>query len=171
MTWLLGIRTHRIGSRRDLRANNLRGRLEAARWCTRWWRRLLGPLLEQWLQISLRSPHGFSNLDHDSLVESELVALVQLVAILIVRVAEEVAPLVVHHDAAVERVELEVAILPFLLLFADVRRVQAAELCDRRSLRGGQLRVRGAAKGSRHRACRCALRDMGDQRRSPSIWL
>jgi hypothetical protein len=174
VTWLLGICTHSIGSRRDLRAGDLRGRLEAAGW---WYtgrrRRLPGLLLEQRRQVGLRSPHGFGDLDHDALVEGELIALVQLVAILIVRVAEEVAPLVVHHDAAVEEVEFEVAILPFLLLLADVGRVQAAKLCDRRGLRGGQLRVRGAAGGSRHRACRRALlvRDMGGQRRSPSIWL
>lgn len=169
MTWLLGICAHSIGSRRGLWAGDLRGGLEAAGRCTRRGRRLLGLLLEQRRQVSLRSSHGFGDLDHDTLVEGELVALVQLVAILIVRVAEEVAPLVVHHDASVERVELEVAILPFLLLLADVGRVQAAKLCDRCSLRGGQLRVRGAAEGSRHRVCRRALRDMGGQRRSPWI--
>ena len=156
-----------------MRAGDLRGELEAAGRCTRRRRRLLGLLLEQRRQVGLGRPHGFGDLDHDALVEGELIALVQLVAILIVRVAEEVAPLVVHHDAAVEGVELEVAILPFLLLLADVGRVQATKLCDRCRLRGGQLRMRGAAEGSRHRMCRRALllRDMGGQRRSPSIWL
>ena len=174
MTWLLGVCARSIGSRRDLRAGDLRGGLEAEGWCTRRRRRqLLGLLLEQWRQVGLGSPHGFGDLDHDALVEGELIALVQLVTILIVRVAEEAAAPVVHHDAAVEGVELEVAILPFLLLLTYVGRVQAAKLCDRCRLRGGQLRVRGAAEGSRHRVCRHALllRDMGCQRRLPSIWL
>lgn len=128
------------GGGRGLRAaGDLRGRLEASWRCTRRRRRgtLPGLLLEQGLEVGLGDSYGIGDLDHDALVESQLVALVQLVAVLVVRVAEEVAGLVVDHDAVVERVELEEAILPLLLLFADVGRVEAAELGDGGCLRGG----------------------------------
>lgn len=128
----------------------MRGRLEARRGCR-------GLLLEQRRQVGLGDAYRVGDLDHDALVERQLIALVQLVAVLVVRVAEEVAGVVVDHDAVVEGVELEEAIVPLLLLLAHVGRVEAAELGDGGRLRGGQLgggqlraRVRRAAEGRRH---------------------
>lgn len=92
----------------------------------------------------------------------------QFVAVLVVGVAKEVARLVVHHDAIVEGVEVEVAILPFLLLFPYVWRVQTSKLGNGRGLRGGELGVRRSAEGCRHssglgrRHDSFALQDMGD---------
>jgi hypothetical protein len=47
-----------------------------------------------------------------------------------VHVPDEVARNVIDHDALVERVEAKEAILPALLLAADVMRVEAVELED-----------------------------------------
>ena len=170
MAELLGVRARSVGRSCSLRAGDLRGRLEASWWCTRRRWCLLGLLLKQWCQVGPRGPHGLGDLDHDALVERELIAFVQLIAVFVVRVAEEVAGLVVHHDPAVEGVELEVAIVPFLLLLANVGCVEAAELCDGRRLRRGDLRMRRATEGCRHRLGGCvrcaqgALQDMGGDR-------
>ena len=168
---LLGVCACSVRGRRHLRTGDLRGRLEASRWGTRRWWCFFGLLLEQRRQVGLGGAHGLSDLDHDALVESQLIALVQLVAVLVVGVAEEVAGLVVHHDPVVEGVELEVAILPLLLLLADVWRVETAELGDWCRLRCGELRVLRVAEGCRHRLCvrmrraRRLLQDMGGGRR------
>jgi hypothetical protein len=114
-------------------------------------RALLRLLFEQRRQVGLGDAHRVGHLDHDALVQRQLIALVQLVAVLVVRVAEEVAGLIIDHDPVVEGVELEKAILPLLLLLADVGRVEAAELGDGCGLRGRELRVRCAAEGRRHR--------------------
>jgi hypothetical protein len=47
-----------------------------------------------------------------------------------VHISDEVARDVIHHDALVERVEAKEAILPALLLAANVMRVEAVELED-----------------------------------------
>jgi hypothetical protein len=47
-----------------------------------------------------------------------------------VHIPDEVARDIIHHDALVERVESEEAILPALLLAANVMRVEAVELED-----------------------------------------
>lgn len=108
--------------------------------------------IEQRRQICLRYAHCLSDLDQDALVQRQLIAFVQLVAVLPVRVADVVACLVGDHDAIVEGVELEVAILPPLLLASDVLREEAAEFCHGRGLGGGESRgVRRAAYGGRHR--------------------
>lgn len=151
MAQLLGVLACGVRRGRYVRAGDLRGRLEASRGCTGRRRALLWLLLEQRRQIGLGDSYGIGDLDHDTFVERELIALVQLVAVLVVGVAQEVAGLVVDHDAVVEGVELEVAILPLLLLLAEVGRVEAAELGDGGRLRGGELRVRRAAEGRRHR--------------------
>jgi len=104
-------------------------------------------------------PDGVGDLDHDALVQRELVALVQRVAVLPVHVAQKVVRLVVDHDAVVEGVEAEVAVLPPLLLPPHVVREETSELGDRRRvLRGGG----GGLQRSRHRvrvwfctSCRC----------------
>lgn len=115
--------------------------------------RLFGLLLEQGRQIGLSDSHGLGHLNHDTLVEVEFVALVQLVAVFVVGVPEEVASLVVHHDAIVERVELEIAILPAFLLAPDIVGEKTAELSNRRSvLRCGDGRgVRCVSKRGCHR--------------------
>lgn len=85
----------------------------------------------------MRDSYCIGNLDHDALVQRELVALVQLIAVLVVRVAQKIARLVVHHDTVVERVELEVAVLPSFLLPPDVVREETSKLGDGRRLLGG----------------------------------
>jgi hypothetical protein len=61
--------------------------------------------------------------------------------------------LVGDHDAVVEGVELEVAILPPLLLPSDVLREETPEFCDGRGLGRREGRGMGrAAHRSRHRA-------------------
>jgi hypothetical protein len=76
--------------------------------------------------------------------------------------------LVTHHDPVVEGVQLEVSILPPLLLLSDIVREEAAELNDRRRLRCGECGgVRRAAERGRHRVgirtrrVANALHDMG----------
>lgn len=65
----------------------------------------------------------------------------QLVAVLVVGVPEEVACLVVDHDAVVEGVELEEAIVPPLLLSSDVVGEETPELGDGRGVLGGTSRA------------------------------
>ena len=100
--------------------------------------------------------HGLGNLDKRAIVEVEFVPLVQLVAVLVVCIAEEVPCLVVDHDPAVEGVELEIAILPPLLLSLDVLCEEAAELGNGRAILGGGngsdgRGVLGIAERGRHR--------------------
>lgn len=99
--------------------------------------------------------HRLRNLDEGAIVQVQLVALMQLVTVFVVGVAEEVAGLVVDHDAIVERVELKKAILPSLLLAADILGEETAELGNGRAVLGGGDGsdgggVRGAAERSRH---------------------
>lgn len=120
-------------------------------------------------QIGLRDAHGLGDLNHDALVEVELIALVKLVGVFVVGVAEEVARLVVHHDAVVEGVEFEIAILPPLLLASDIVGEETAVLGDgRRVLRGGDGGgVRCTSNRGRHHVRRWrrrvvwAAQDMG----------
>lgn len=76
----------------------------------------------------------------------------QLVAVLVVGVADGEARRVVDDDATVEGVELEEAILPLLLLLARVVGEEAAKLCDGRGVLGcgygGQ--AGGASNGGCH---------------------
>lgn len=115
------------------------------RWPVGWPRswRLLRLLVEQRRQVGLRDAHGLGDLDHDALVKTELVALVQLVAVLVVGVSEEVPGLVVDHDAVVEGMEPDEAIVPALLLAPDVVGEETPELGDRRRV------LRGHARASR----------------------
>jgi hypothetical protein len=92
-------------------------------------------LLQQGRQVGLCDAHGLCNLDQDALIEAELVAFLQLIALLPVGVAYVVPRLVAHHDAAVEAVEFEVAILPPLLLPSDVVCEEASEFCHWSGLR------------------------------------
>ena len=99
--------------------------------------------------------HRLRDLDKRAVVQGQLVAFVQLVAVFVVGIAEEVPGQVVDHDAVVERVELEKAIVPSLLLAADVVGEETAKLGDgRRVLRGGDGGDGGgvlvAAERSRH---------------------
>lgn len=120
----------------------------------RWpWKRFLCLLLEQRRQIGLGDGHGFGHVDQDALVERELVAFVQLVAVLVVGVAEKVARLVVDHDTVVEGVEFEVAILPSLVLSPHVVAEETAEFGHGRRVLGrgeGTALWRTAHRG-RHR--------------------
>ena len=95
--------------------------------------------IEQRRQICLRYAHCLSDLDQDALVQRQLIAFVQLVAVLPVRVADVVACLVGDHDAIVEGVELEVAILPSFLLPSDIVCEEAPKFCYGRGLGCGQV--------------------------------
>ena len=85
----------------------------------------------------MRNAHRLRHLDKRAIVQVQLVALVQLVAVLVVGVAEKVAGLIVDHDAVVEGVKLEEAILPALLLAADIVGEETAELSNGRGALGG----------------------------------
>lgn len=102
--------------------------------------------------------YRLSDGDQDALIQGKLVAVLQLVAVLVICFADREARRVEDHDAVVEGVKFEVAILPALLLPAHVMGKEAAELEDGRGvLRGGDgggvggpsQRVRhGAAAGA-----------------------
>jgi len=100
--------------------------------------------------------HGLGDLDERAIVEVEFIPLLQLVAVLVVCIAEEVPCLVVDHDPVVEGVELEIAILPSLLLSLDVLCKEAAKLGNRRAGLGGgnggdgRGVLRGAQRGRHH---------------------
>lgn len=81
--------------------------------------------------------HGLGDLDKRAIVEVKFVSLLQLVAVLVVCIAEEVPCLIVDHDPAVEGVELEIAILPPLLLSLDILGEEATELGNGRAVLGG----------------------------------
>jgi hypothetical protein len=113
-------------------------------------------LLKQWRQVCLGHAYRLGHLDYDALVQRELVALLQCTALLPVRIPNEVAVGVIHHDAAVERVQLEEAILPSLLLAAEVEGKEAAEFGDgcRALGRGERRRARWIVERSCHGAQR-----------------
>lgn len=107
---------------------------------------LLRTLL-QLRQIRLRPPHTLRNLhQHRVLLQRHLIALLQSRVFLPVHVADEVARHVVHHDALVEGVEAQEAILPALLLAADVVGVEAVEFEDGRGVLARWDGERGRAR-------------------------
>lgn len=109
-----------------------RGRRRRSRRCS------LGLRAQQGRQVGVGEAHSLGHLNHSAFVERERVAFVQRFAVLAVRVAEEVARLVVHHNAAVEGVEGEEAILPPFLFAPHVVGEQAAEFGNGRGVgRGG----------------------------------
>jgi hypothetical protein len=128
----LGVRPRNIAGR------DLRWWVEAARrGCgARGWR-VLGFLLKQRIQVCLSDAHSLGDLDHDALVERQFVALLDRATLLPICVAEESARLVIDHDAAIEGVEFEIAILPALLLAAEIICVETAKLCDGGGILGG----------------------------------
>jgi hypothetical protein len=113
-------------------------------------------LFEELRQICMRDAHSLRDLHQSAIVQGKLVSLLQLVAVFVVRISQEVARLVIHHDPAIEGVELEKSILPPLLLSSDILREETSEFGHRRGiLRGGDggdvrsmLRV---SERSRHR--------------------
>ena len=52
-------------------------------------------------------------------------------------ISEKVPCLVIYHDPAVEGMELEIAILPPLLLPLDVLCIEATKFCHGRAVLGG----------------------------------
>jgi hypothetical protein len=128
----LGVRPRNIAGR------DLRWWVEAARrGCgARGWR-VRGFLLKQRIQVCLSDAHSLGDLDHDALVERQFVALLHRATLLPICVAEESARLVIDHDAAIEEVEFEIAILPTFLLAAEIVCVETAELCDGGGILGG----------------------------------
>jgi hypothetical protein len=98
--------------------------------------------------------HGLGDLYQRAIIQSEFIAFLHLVAVLVVCIAQKVSCLVVHHNSAVERVELEISILPSFLLSFYVLCVQAPKFGDRRAVLGGGDGCDGGrilrATGGRH---------------------
>lgn len=68
----------------------------------------------------------------------------KFIALFVVCVAQEVSRLVVDHDSVIEAVELEVAILPPLLLPSDIMREETSKFGD-----GCGVLGRGNSRGTR----------------------
>jgi hypothetical protein len=94
--------------------------------------RFYGFLFEERCQVCLRDAHSLGHLDQSAIIQAEFVPLVQLVAVLVVCVAQKIPRLVIDHDPVVEGVELQVAILPTLLLPSDIVGEQTSEFGDGR---------------------------------------
>lgn len=83
---------------------------------------LFGSLVEEFGKILILGSNTFGNLDNDSTaLQIELLALTKIEVLAPVHVANEIPPLIVHHDALVEGVKLEASILPSLLFALQVR--------------------------------------------------
>ena len=104
------------------------------------------PPVQHLTQVLLAHARALSNLHNGRpAVQLQLLALVEVArAGRPVRVADEVAALVVHHDAAVERVVLEAPVLPALLLAPQVVREEAYEV-EHGGRRGQRRRRRRVA--------------------------
>jgi hypothetical protein len=82
-------------------------------------------------QVRLRPAHALGNLYKNCIfLQRHFVSLLQILALFPVHVADEVAWYIIYHDTLIERVKSKEAILPALLLAANVVRVEAVEFKD-----------------------------------------
>jgi hypothetical protein len=82
---------------------------------------ILVSLLDQLGEILLLASNALCDLNNDAAaLKLELFAIAKVVVLVPVHVADEVGLFVVHHDALVEGVVLELSILPSLLLSLQV---------------------------------------------------
>lgn len=80
-----------------------------------------GSLIEEVGKILIFGANAFSDLYNDGAAfQVELLALAECEVLVPVHVADEVPPLIIHHDALVKGVELEATILPTLLLALQI---------------------------------------------------
>jgi hypothetical protein len=92
----------------------------------------LDPLVQQFGQILLLAADAFHDLNNDpSTLQLDLLAFTKLLFTLPVHVPDGMAALIVDHDALVEGVVFEAAILPSLLLPPEIVGKQADEIEDR----------------------------------------
>jgi hypothetical protein len=82
--------------------------------------------------------HGLRDFHQSAIVQSELVPLLQLVAVLVVSISQKVPRLVIDHHPTVEGMKLEVSILPPLLLSSDILREETSKFSYRRGILGGR---------------------------------
>jgi hypothetical protein len=64
--------------------------------------------------------HGLGDLYQSTIVQVQFVSLVQLIAVFVIGISEEVARLVVYHNPAIEGMEFQVAILPSFLFPSNI---------------------------------------------------
>lgn len=122
-------------------------------WCVRLLWRLLARFtaVEQHRYISLGCFHAFADLDEDTLIELQLVAVLDVLAFPPMMVAYEIARVVVHHCPLVEGMEFEVSILPAFGLAPDIVGVQTSKLDDGRGVLGSRDTSRSCASKRRGR--------------------
>jgi hypothetical protein len=92
---------------------------------------LLRPLVQQLGEVLLLAAHALDNLDNHPTLQLDFFAFVEFVVAPPVHVTNEVAALIVDHDALVEGVVFESAILPSLLLPLEIASKQADKFEDR----------------------------------------
>ena len=90
--------------------------------------------LEQRSQVSFCTIDLLVDLDHNCTLESNFVSFVKSSLVFPMHVSDEVARHIVEHDAFVESVVFEEAILPSLGFSADVVGVETSELDNRCSV-------------------------------------
>lgn len=121
----------------------------------RLWRCFLWTLsFENGCQIGLRLTQPVTDFDFYSPVQLNLDTLAKLVLLRIMKVSNVILRVVVNHDASIESVEPQGAVVPFLCLLVQVPSVQAAELMDGCAVLGrGHREARGARVCRGHSSC------------------
>lgn len=90
-------------------------------------------------------PDSLADLDLHSPVQIDLDTFAKILLLSVVQVPDVILRVVVHHDASIEGVEAEGAIVPLLRFLVEIACVETAEFMDRRGVLGGSHSQAGRA--------------------------